>query len=221
VADIFDEVEEDLRAERARQFARRYAGVGVAALLLVLGAIAGWQGWQAWQARRDRAVAAVYLDAMRQAESAGGAARTPTYEGAISGFAKVAAEAPPGYRALARLQEAALRAGAGDAAGAAALWNAVAADDAVDPLLRDAATLLWAEHQVDAGDAAAVRARLAPLTGPANPWHGLAQETGALLDLREGHDAEARQALQGLARDITAPQGVRSRADGLLARLGG
>ena len=45
----------------------------------------------------------------------------------IAAFAQLAAKAPEGYATLARLREAALKADAGDLAGAAALWDQVAA----------------------------------------------------------------------------------------------
>ena len=62
--------------------------------------------------------------------------------------------------------------------------------------------------------------RLKPLTVPDNPWRALAEEAQALLDLRQGHTDAARQALKRLGQDVTAPDGVRGRANGLLARLG-
>ena len=53
---------------------------------------------------------------------------------------QLARTAPEGYRTLARLQAAALKAEQGDQQGAAALWNDVATDTSADPLLRDLAT---------------------------------------------------------------------------------
>ena len=41
------------------------------------------------------------------------------------------------------------------------------------------------------------------------------------LDLRQGHADAARTTLRLLSQDTTAPNGVRNRAGGLLARLGG
>ena len=128
--------------------------------------------------------------------------------------------APAGYRTLARLRLAALRAETNDAPAALALWDQVAADAAADPLLRDLAGLLWAQHQVDAGDPAAIEARLRPLMGPNNPWRSLAQETEALLALRLGRADQARQAFRHLSADLAAPAGVRARAEALLTRLG-
>jgi hypothetical protein len=133
----------------------------------------------------------------------------------------VAANSPEGYATLARLQEAALRADAADLKGAGAIWDQVAGDASADPLLRDLASLLWAQHQLDQGDPALLEARLKPLTDTANPWHALAQEQLALLDLRLGKKDLAKSALQHLAEDATAPSGVRGRASGILTRLGG
>jgi hypothetical protein len=211
VVDIFDEVEEDLRAERTRSLLKRYgaalAGLALAAIL----AVAAWQGWRWYQTRDTLAVAQTYL---RAAEQAG----TP---GAASRFAQIAARGPAGYRTLARLREAALRADAGDTAAALALWDQVASDDSTLPPLRDLATLLWVEHQVDQGDPAILQARLASLTAPDNIWHPLALENLALIQLRTGSTAPARATLRRLASDVTAPEGVRSRAGNLLAGLGG
>ena len=67
-------------------------------------------------------------------------------------------------------------------------------DSSADPLLRDLASLLWALHEIDSGDPALLEARLKPLADPNNPWHALAEEQLALLDLRQGQtDAGARR----------------------------
>ena len=77
------------------------------------------------------------------------------------------------------------------------------------------------QHQPETADATGLRARLQPLTAPDNAWHGLALEQLALIDMRAGATDQARDTLRQLASDGTAPQGVRDRANGLLARLGG
>ena len=124
------------------------------------------------------------------------------------------------YRALAQMQLAALRTDGGDKAAGLKLWDAVAADTGADPVLRDAARLQWALHQVDAGDPAQVQAHLAPLLDPANPLHALAEEAQGLLALRQDKKDDARATFKRLSADVAAPQGVRARAAGLLAQLG-
>lgn len=220
VADIFDEVEAELKAERAQKLLVKYGVWLLAAALLAVGLAAGWQVWQWYRLRHDRATAAIYLDAMFAAEQPGENGQHPQAKLAIDDFARVIRRGPDSYRALAQLQQAGLAAQRGDQAGAAAMWGAVAADGAADPLLRDLASLLMVEHQLDTGNPEALRERLAPLALPSNPWHSLAQEAGALLDLRQGHPDQAKRTLQALAQDSMAPQGVRERANSLLQRLG-
>ncbi len=222
MADIFDEVNDDLRAERARRFALRYGWLLAVLAVALLAGVGAWQGWRWYAARQSNEVASAYLGAMRAAAGpavAEGQA-TPSRTAAMAEFDRLAGTAPEGYRSVARLRSAALHASTGDLPGALALWDRLSADTAADPLLRDLASLLWVQHQVDAGDPAAVEGRLQPLVAPGNPWRPLALENQALLALRTGRTDEARETLRRLAVDGTAPDGVRGRANGLLARLG-
>jgi hypothetical protein len=217
VPDIFDEVDQDLRAERAQKLLQRYGGVLIAAAVLVIVAVGAFQARKWYDAKQAAQVADEYLAAMRSADGPPGEAR----QKAAADFAKVATQGRAGYRTVARLREAALKADTGDLPAALAIWDQVANDPGADQLLRDLASLEWATHQIDSGDPAAIEARLKPLTAPDNAWHALAEEAQALLALRQGRNEMARDTLRRLAQDVTAPDGVRSRANGLLARLGG
>ena len=219
MVDIFDEVEEELRAERTQKFLNKYGGLLLAACLMVIGAATGWKGWEWYQTRQDNEAATRYLAAAARTE--GGGVAGPNRAEAIAAFEALAGTAPDGYRVLSRLRAAALRAEAGDIAGASALWDQIAADKAVDPLLRDLASLTWCLYHADQGDAALVEARLRPLTAPGNTWRAMAAEQLALLDLRLGRAGPARERLKKLAEDTTAPSGVRGRASALLERMGG
>lgn len=226
MADIFDEVSEELRADRAKALLRRYGGVVAAAMVLLLAGIVGVQFWRARQADAAQAIASQFLDAMRKSDGAittPGAPATPSAENrqqATEEFMRLAATAPEGYRTLARLRAAALRAEAGDKPGALALWDQVMADGAADRRLRDLAGLLWVQHQIDTGDPAALEARLRPLQAPDGAWRSLAEESGAWLALRSGQADKAKETLRRLAADASAPDGVRGRSSGLLAQLG-
>ncbi|MGH7043718.1 MAG: tetratricopeptide repeat protein [Acetobacteraceae bacterium] len=218
--DIFDEVEEDLRAERMHQLLTRYAGVILALALLAIGGVAGWQGWRWYEARQDQRAAQTYVTAMLAAEATGPSAAS-AHARADAAFKTLAHSAMPGYRTLARLRSAALDAADGHAAAALSLWNAVAADRDADPLLRGLASLLWASRQLDAGDPELLAARLRPLAVPGGAWRHLAEEDLALLDLRQHHTAQAKRRLTALAGDMTTPDGLRQRAKALLADLNG
>lgn len=220
MVDIFDEVEEDLRAERTRQLLMRYGGVMVAAAVAVVIAAAAWQGWRWYQARQDMAAARIFMQGYQAATPSPATGLPADRAAAIAAFAKSAASGPEGYRVLSRLWEAALKADGGDPKGAAALWQQVADDGSADPLLRDYARLMGIARQIDSGDPGQLAMQLKPLAEATSPWHALAQEALALLDIRRGDDKSAIAALKALAADATAPDGVRGRANTLLARLG-
>lgn len=217
MVDLFDEVEEELRAERAKLLFKRYGGLMIAAVLLVVAATAGWEVWRWHLAKEDMAAGQHYLAAMELEASPAAAAERKAL---IGTFDSIARSSPAGYQTLARLQAAALQAQAGDLKAATALWNAVASDSSADPLLRQLANLLWCQHLIDSGDPAVLRGRLEALAEPGDIWRPLAQEQLALLDLRQGKTAAAKTTLTQLTQDATAPDGVRERAVALLARLG-
>jgi hypothetical protein len=214
VPDIFDEVEEDLRADKARRLARRWGGLGLGVVLLAVAAAGGYQGWRWMQARDAAAAANAYLALHRSTEQQGADLAV-----AAEGFARLATEAPDGYRTLARLRAAALKAETGDAAAALAIYDQLAGD-AAEPLYRDLANLLYVGHALETGDPAQLAARLAPLIQPGNAWQAPARELAALVAIKRGDTAEARQHLQALAADTAATPGLRERAQRLAAGLG-
>jgi hypothetical protein len=211
VVDIFDEVEEDLRAERAEKLLKKYAWLIIALAVATVAAAAGWQLWNRYQTRQDTAAATRYVAADGSVEA--GAPKLAALE-------QLAAAAPEGYKTLARLRAAGLKADAGDLPGAIALWNEVAGDSSADRLLRDLASLLATQRQLDTGDPAQLEVRLKPLAEPGNAWSALAQEQLAMLDLRQGKVDDARTKLRMLSVGIEAPAGLRARAGALLAGLG-
>ena len=140
MVDIFDEVDEELRADKAQAVLKQYGGLILAAAFAVVLAVAGWQTWQWWQNRQDQAAAGHFLAAMRIADNLSptpglsapdNAATAEKRALALTGFASVAADGPAGYRALARLREAGLKADAGDLPGAVSIWHQIAGDSSV------------------------------------------------------------------------------------------
>ncbi len=219
VADIFDELNQDLRDERARAMAKRYGVAGGIVVLLVLAGVGGWQGWKWHERQLAEAAAPAFLAAMHQADALQ-PGNDPGRLPAADAFAKVAASAPAGYAALARLREAALRWDAGDSIAALGLWDGVGNDGAVDAPLRDLAALLWAQHSVDKGDPAAIGPRTAKLEAAGNPWRALAEEVDALVALRQDDKDKATRLLRAVLTDPLAADGLRGRASALLTLLG-
>lgn len=216
MADIFQEVDEELRADRARRMLLRYGGWLAAAALLVVIATGAWQ-YRHWrQQKSTEKLAAVYFDGIRALS-----AQPPDHKKALAAFADVAARASGGYRALAEFQEAALTADDGNLAGAVAIWDRLAGDARLDPLLTQLAALLAVQRQIDSADPAQLAARLQPLLAADDPYRPLAEELSALLALRQGKTDQAKATLRALSQEPTAPPGLRQRASAFLVELGG
>ncbi|MDJ0386777.1 tetratricopeptide repeat protein [Roseomonas sp. E05] len=213
--DIFDEVQEELRAERARRLGIRYGGLLAGIALLALLGVGGWQGWQWWQERQAAQSGGLFLQISRDAEAPGA-----DLKAAGDSFASLATTSPEGYQILARLRAAALKAETGDREAALGLYDQLAGDEGAPPLYRGLANLMWVLHGLDTQDPAALSARLTPLTEPSNPWRASARELQALLAIRRGEKPEAKRILEALAADVTAPRGLRDRAGRLAAGLG-
>jgi hypothetical protein len=213
LADIFDEIEEDLRKERAKKLWDRYGWIVLVVAGGVILGVAGWRGWQWYEHRQASQAAERFLAAASAAERGETAS-------AAAAFAELSRDAPAGYRVLARLREAGLKARQGETAEAVALYETLARDIAVPPLYRDLATLYAVLHQADSGDPRALADRLAPLAAPGGAFRYSAMELQAVLAERRGDRAEARRLLEALAADSAAPDGVRRRAAEMLGAFG-
>lgn len=210
---LFREVEEDLRRDRYAQLWKKYGSLVVVAAVVIVGTTAGAVWW------RDHQRGIREKDGDRYAAAALLAQGGKTDE-ALKAFTALAQDGTPGYRTLARLQEAALLAKKGDVKGAVAVYDALAADSGTEKSFRDLATLLGTMASLDSGDPAALSQRLQPLTAEDNPWRYSALELTALLAERAGNVKAARDIYTRLADDAEAPGGIRVRARQMLGLLG-
>jgi hypothetical protein len=214
MSDIFREIDEELRRDNLTKLWARYGHfvIGFAVLIvLITAAIVGWREYQTRQRHAESLRYAAALELAQKNEVAK----------AADAFAVLAREAGGGGAVLARLQEAALRAKAGDEPAAIASYKALARDGSVDATYRDLATLLGALHELGSAEPKAVIAEVEPLTKDGNPWRPTAREITALAHLRADERNEARDIYKTLADDLAAPQALRQRAAEMAAALAG
>jgi hypothetical protein len=212
VSEIFREIDEELRRDNYAKLWARYGHYLVGLVVLIIVATAAVVGWRGYQAQQQRAESVRYAGALEQAKKG-------QLAPAADAFALLARDGTAGLAALARLQEAALRAQTGDTAAAAAAYKALAADGSVDVSYRDLATLLLALQDLKSTDPKVAIADVAPLTAATNPWRFSALEVTALADLRAGDRAAAHTLYKQLADDLAAPSGLRARAAEMSAAL--
>ncbi len=211
MADIFKEVDEDLRRDQAAKVWKKYGAYVIGAAVLLVLATAGFQAWQWWDVKQRSQRSASYMAAVELLQQ-------ETGEEAAAAFGDLA-DPDGSYGTLAAFNQARLLAEAGDTAAAIDLWERLAASAAAGPGFQGAATLLSVMHQIDSGDPAALEGRLDVLVAGESGFRPIALELTAVLALRQGDRARARELYAQLADDRTAPAGLRARASQMLVAL--
>jgi hypothetical protein len=206
------EVDESLRQDQFTALARRYGPWLLGAFVVFLVAVGGWQYWRAQQvesARRHSEAFAAAQDLARE----GNLAEAKTE------LERLSETGPRGYRAMARMERAAILTVEGDLEAAMAEFDS-AAETANDPALRQTAQLRAAYIAAETQDFEAVQRRLQPLIDSDTRLSYLARELLAIEAWEAGQNDLARDTLENLSLAFEAPEGVRQRAQVALSVLG-
>ncbi len=209
MADIFREVEEDVRRDKALAFWKKYGNVLIALALLAVAGTAGWRGWVYWQTKQSQAAGARYEQAIE-------AARAGRAEEAEKDLQALTSGVPKGYELLARLRLAA-ETGKNSVEGGLKAYDAIAADSSVPALLRDIARLRAAMLAADTSSAAELKTRVDPLLAPGAAFGANARELLGLAALKAGDYEAAGKWFDEIIVDQSAPASLRQRADLMLA----
>lgn len=212
MSDVFREVNEELRQDQLKQLWKRHGALLVGAALALVIAVGGYQVWRNWQAERRVALSDRYAAALERLEAGDNDAGRES-------LAALIGEDETGYGILAAFQQAKVMVDAGDLDGAIAVWDRIAANDSIPKAFRDVATLTSVLRQMDDGDPTALADRLAPITGPGEAFRPSALELSALLALRGGDEATARDFYTQASDDLEAPPSLRARAAQMLDAL--
>lgn len=212
MADIFQEVEDDLKRDRATALWKRYGRyiIGIAVLIVLV--TAGYQAWTAYDLQQRSERSDAFAQAVALAEGESDQAR------ALSELSEIAG-GEDSYGVLAAFQEARLLAEDGKTAEAVAVWDRIAGEQGAEQPFGAVATLLSVMHQIDDGNAEELRGRLELLAGPGNAFQPSATELLAILALRENDRETARDLFTRLSDDLAAPAGIRARATQMIEAL--
>lgn len=211
MADIFHEVDEEVRREQLKKLWDRYSIYLIALAVLIVAGMAAWRGYEYWVAKKAAAAGAEFEAAIALSEEGKRAE-------AEAAFAKVAAEAPAGYRVLARMRAAGALAQS-KPADAVKAYDEISADASLGTIWQNLAAVRAGLLLVDTAPLADMRRRLDPVAEPTRSFRHTARELLALSAWKNHDFAAARKYIDMIAGDAETPIGVRARADVLSALI--
>jgi hypothetical protein len=209
MSDIFREVDEDMRRDKAAAFWRRHGSKVIVVLALVVVATAGWRFYEYRQRLAAEVASSRYEEALKLIREQRG-------DEAEKVLAEAATTEHKGYAVLSRFRLAAQMSQRDVDAGANA-YDVLAADAKVDATMRELATLRAIMLRKDNVDAKDTVAKLTPLAAPNKPWRHQARELLGLTALKSADYETAGRYFDQLVIDSETPQSMRSRAQLYLA----
>jgi len=211
VSDLFSEVDEEVRRERLKKLWDKYSVYVIALMVLIVAGVGGWRFYQYREAQKAAEVGAAFNRAAELSEQA-------KHAEAEAAFTELAAKAPAGYRALARMRAAA-EVVARDPKAAAKMFDDIAADHSVGAELQELARIRAAMLLLDSASYADMQQRLEASTTASSSFRHSAREMLALSAWRNGDMATARKWLDAIAEDAQTPDSLQARARALQALL--
>jgi len=210
---LLREIEEDLKQERLEKLWNTYGNYAIAGALAIVIGVAGTKAWQSYDLDQRMQQGERFADAAKLANDG-------KADDALGALNTLGQNADAGYAMLARFRAAAVTGENGDPAGAAKLYAVLAGDSGIDEVYRELAVVLGALQELDAGAGGDLVARAGELASGGSPWKHNVREVQALAALGSGDIKTAGTIFKELAETAGAPQGVRSRANEMLAITG-
>jgi len=211
MADIFREVDEDVRSDTLARLWGKYSIVVLGLAVAIVVGTGAYVYLRHAKQVADEAAGAQY-------EAALALSHDNKADAAVAAFDAMAKSAPQGYQTLARLR------GAEELSltnrdGAVKALDALAADASVNTLMQDVARLRAGLLRVDVADKAELEQRFgAVLNGP---FVNSAREWLALTALKRNDFETAGKYLDQIVVDSTAPANLRQRAEAFLSLVRG
>jgi hypothetical protein len=209
MTDLFREIDEEIRQDRALEIWKKYGNYIIAVALLIVAGTAGYRIYAHFEQQKVEALGLRFQVAL-EASTAGRS------EDAAKEFQAIAAEGAKGYAILARFRAAA-DLGTVNKPEAIKLYDALAADSSLPLVLQGLARLRAATLAVDDISFDELKTRVEPLLPQGGPWAGLARELLGTKKLAANDYKAAGEYFDAIITDDAAPASVKQRATMFLA----
>ena len=210
--DIFKEVDEELREERLTKIWKRIGPYVVGILsgaIIITSAVIGYREYDETQ-RQNWGVQ--FAEAMNLSEEG-------NWQESLDLFETLTEKTNLGYKTLSLFQAASLYAKNGNKEKALEIYQSLE-NKALDENFRDLATLMLIYLQFDNADPEILEKRIEELASKGNPWYYNAVELKGFLFAKQKNKEKQIEIFNILSKDNKAPEGVRTRANDMLAILG-
>lgn len=210
--DIFKEVDEELREERLTKIWKRIGPYVIGILsgtIIITSAVIGYREYDETQ-RQNWGVQ--FAEAMNLSEEG-------NWQESLDLFDTLTEKTNLGYKTLSLFQAASLYARNGNKEKALEIYQSLESE-ALDENFQDLATLMLIYLQFDNADPEILEKRIEKLASKGNPWYYNAVELKGFLFAKQKNKEKQIEIFNILSKDNKAPEGVRTRANDMLAILG-
>ena len=212
MADLFQEIDDELRQDKASSLWKLYGKYVVAVAIIIIACVGGYKFWQQQQLDNGEKASIAYEAAL--ARSASG-----DFKGAIDQLNEEELGLVRGYSALSQMQKANLAMKIKDYEAALITYKDIAENDDYPQSIKEWASFrhvaVRVEKQIDSN----ASADLDTLIATDSPWRFLAKEIKAIKEIEIGNSSGAKAIFSELADDENTPERLRVRAAEFLQTL--
>ncbi len=207
---LFREVSEDVEKEQLLQFWKKHgkkAVIATSCVMTIVLSILGYNLYRNWSIETN---ALLYSDAIAKS------LHNP--DSAVKTYNELIEEDSDGFALLSRIQKAALMLDEGKEDEGFAELKAIGVDESIPSPFRNLAKTVLAYHLLDKeGKDTEIIELVTPLASEDSLWRGSAREIMALISIKSGDKAKAKELLNQNASDAKLPDSFKVRAREMLS----
>ena len=212
MAEIFNEIDEDIRRERYLKLWKTYGKYLIISIVLFLVGVSAYIAWKNYDQNKRRTEG-------KKFEKSVELVRSNNITQGILSFEKLANSSSSGYHTLALFHQAGSYLKSGDSKKAIDIYRKLVTDSKADRILQDLAALYLVTLRFDDASDEEISQLLSPLLIAGNPWNSSALELEGFRLIKKGKLLDAKNIFKKLSEDLKAPVGIRSRSSEILLIL--